>query len=222
MRKNRYSILLVIAIVLLLVGCSLPSADASATPTPIPTPTTVQATATVIATRTQTDGNTGTPAAATLTPVPPTANVTPTHANLLVLDYCGAKKDPNLCITSMNLSPDKNLYVIFRSAGNDKSEKYTLVFDKVKYDCPQIANLPDLYVCTGLPANMNRTVAIQLLKSADSSPVAEGSIYLDQSYINTYTPTPTATPTATSTPTITPTPTKTVPTPTKTPTPTPT
>jgi hypothetical protein len=161
--------------------------------------------------------NTATAANLTPTPSPAaatsTSTLTPTPAatlNVPVFDYCATKKNPTLCITSFGLVSNQTMYMIFQYLNNDKSEKYYVMYDNAKYDCPQVTSLPDLYNCLGLPSAVNRTVSVQLFKAAGDVLVAQGSIYINQTYLYTYTPTPTNTPTPTAT--LTPTPSNTAPT----------
>ena len=220
-----FSIVMLLLICIALIGC----APQIVTVTVVVTatfPPTQPATQTAPPTATAAVTNTPTPAASTATPTAApvdtqpadTATLTATPANVPVFEYCGSQKNPNLCITSLGTSSSQAIYMIFQYTNNDKSENYYLVFDKSKYDCAQINNLPDLYTCTGMPNAMSRTVSVQLFKSAGDVLVAQGSIYLDPTYLYTYTPTPTPTntptPTMTLTPSITPTPSLT---PTKTP-----
>ena len=182
----------------------------TATPPPIQATQTVPPTATVAVASTSTlEASTATVTASQVNTQPAntaTATPTPTPTNVPVFDYCGSRKNPDLCITSLGTSSSQIIYMIFQYTNNNKSEEYYLMFDNSKYDCAQITNLPNLYTCKGMPNAMSRTVNVQLFKSAGDVLVAQGSIYLDPTYLYTYTPTPTPTPTPTSTPTITPTP----------------
>ena len=166
---------------------ALPTATVASTSTPMPATST--ATVTAVQENTQ-----------------PASTATPSQspANVPVFDYCGSRKNPNLCITSLGTSSSQTIYMIFQYVNNDKSEKYYLVFDNSKYDCAQISNLSNLYTCMGMPNAMSRTVSVQLFNSAGDVLVAQGSIYLDPTYLYTYTPTPTPTNTLTPTMTITP------------------
>ena len=212
-----FSIVMLLTMCLALIGCApqivTVTVVVTATFPPIQATPTAPPTATVAATSTPlpaTPTATATDTAAPVNTQPAnTATLTPTPANVPVFDYCASRKNPNLCITSLGTSSSQAIYMIFQYANNDKSEKYYLMFDNSKYDCAQITSLPNLYTCTGMPNAMSRTVSVQLFNSAGDVLVAQGSIYLDPTYLYTYTPTPTLTPTPSITPTPSLTPTKT-------------
>jgi hypothetical protein len=132
----------------------------------------------------------------TKTIIEATPSSTPTstiETNVGILDFCGQKKDPNICISSIQLTNNNRMsLVIFFTNTNLKS--YYLVFDGTKYDCAPAAGNPEIYYCLDLPVVMNKSVFAQVFIYAPSSLFAEGTIYINEAYL--YTPVPTSMPTS--------------------------
>ena len=167
-----FSSMLLLTMCIALMGCApqIVTVTVIVTATFPPIQATQTSTQTAPPTATVAVTSTPTPAAptATVTAAPVntqpanTATLTPTPANVPVFDYCGSRKNPNLCITSLGTTSSQFIYMIFQYTNNDKSEKYYLMFDNSKYDCAQLSNLANLYTCTGMPNAMSRTVSVQL------------------------------------------------------------